>query len=214
MLFLPRSFIFAVVFAILWVTQADALCSNPACWMCNFIRQHGYQAWNDYLAGRWREPRSLELQATPSEAIDMMLAGLNLKPSDVLYDLGCGDGRILIRAIRQYGCRAGGIEIDPGVAEIARRNLQRAGCIGSRIVTGDARKFLLDRADAVTMYLSPELVSELSRKVKTDRIASYMHAVPGRESRTVKVGNGVVYFSRGPVSVGGVVPHEWHALTR
>ena len=78
MLFLPRSFIFAVVFAILWVTQADALCSNPACWMCNFIRQHGYQAWNDYLAGRWREPRSLELQATPSEAIDMMLVALRL----------------------------------------------------------------------------------------------------------------------------------------
>ncbi len=50
---------------------------------------------------------------TPMEVIEKILDYLNPKQSDVVYDLGCGDGRFIIEASRRYGCRAVGIEIDP-----------------------------------------------------------------------------------------------------
>ncbi len=137
------------------------------------------------------------VESTPQVVVDAMLKELHLTPRDVLYDLGCGDGRILIAAVKQYGCMAVGIEIDPEVADLARRRGKDAGCGRIRIVTGDARTFNLSKATAVTMYLFPDLVAELMPKIKTDRVVSYSHGLPGRDSRmTMVAGKYPIYVLR------------------
>lgn len=162
--------------------------------MCMFIRQYGVQAWNALMAGRTAVPQVQAIISTPTEAVDVMLRELALQPTDLLYDLGCGDGRILIAAVKKYRCRAVGIEIDPGVAERARYRVRRAeadmevpqGRI--LIVTGDARRFRLSEATAVTVYLFPELIGQLTPKLRSDvRLASYAHEVPGWHGRRVDV---------------------------
>jgi hypothetical protein len=107
---------------------------------------------------------------TPPETVDEMLRQAALKPGDVLYDLGSGDGRIPIAAARQYGATAVGIEIDPELVEEARANAAREGV--AELVTfrqADMFRADLSRATVVTLYLSdrlnlllrPKLLAEL-----------------------------------------------------
>ena len=64
---------------------------------------------------------------TPQEVVERMLALAEVKPGDVLYDLGAGDGRIVIAAAKKYGVKAVGFEIDPGLVKLARENVRRQG---------------------------------------------------------------------------------------
>lgn len=174
--------------------RAEARCN---CWMCRYIRTHGHRAWAEYLRRRSDiSMRSdLDLQATPYEVVAVMLDQLDLGANDVLYDLGCGDGRILIAAVERFGCRAVGIEIDPRVARIARENVRRAGCGRIRIVTGDANRYCLDEADAVTIYLFPETMTKLCPKIETT-IVSYQHKIPGRgRQRRIHCQTGSIYVA-------------------
>ncbi|HYY24868.1 MAG TPA: hypothetical protein VE689_05195, partial [Candidatus Udaeobacter sp.] len=59
---------------------------------------------------------------TPQEVVDRMLALAAVKEGDVVYDLGSGDGRIVITAAKKYGVKAVGFEIDPGLVKLAREN--------------------------------------------------------------------------------------------
>ena len=82
----------------------------------------------------------------------MTLAGVG--PRDVVYDLGCGDGRIVIAAARKYGARGVGIDIDPALVERARMNARQAGV--ESLVTfrvQDAMTVDLSDATVVTLYL-------------------------------------------------------------
>lgn len=95
---------------------------------------------------------------TPEETVAEMLRLAKLKPGDVLYDLGSGDGRIPIAAAKQYGVRAVGIEIDPQLVSEAAEAARAAGV--SDLVT--FRQEDLFRADfreasVVTLYLSDRL---------------------------------------------------------
>ena len=171
--------------------QAAAYCN---CSMCQYIRRHGVQAWDELMSGRVAQPKAIELVASPPEAIRTMLDELDLSEHDLLYDLGCGDGRILIEAVRRYRCQAVGIEIDPHMAERARYRVRQAEASRTiprnriTIVTGDARKFRLDQPTAVTMYLFPSLMAELVPKLPGGiRIASYAHEIPGHRNRRVAV---------------------------
>lgn len=122
-------------------------------------------------------------EPTPDVTLHQMIDILSLSPEDVLADLGCGDGRVLILAAKQYGCRGVGIEIDPARAEIARRKVSDA-CLADRIeiITGDALQFDPEAygVTAMSAYLYPELLAQLTDKFKTVRIgASPFHEVPG-----------------------------------
>jgi len=134
------------------------------------------------------------VESTPQVVVDAMLKQLNLTPDDVLYDLGCGDGRILISAVQQYGCKALGIEIDPKVAEFARKQVAAAECGRILIMTGDATKFNLEKATAVTMYLFPPLMEKLMKKIKTDRVVSYSHEIPGKLCKTIVVNKNIDFY--------------------
>ena len=173
-------------------------CNSPSCRMCNSIfgPLPGYELTSDFRSIRITKQvkcsASAIILSTPIEAVDAMLAALNLTPDDLLYDIGCGDGRILIRAAELYGCRAVGIEIDPVNAAVAKRNVRDSGVAHLiKITVGDARNFNLTHATAVTLYLFPDLMEEIIPKLAaTARIVSYQHRLPGRSCREIKGPNG------------------------
>jgi SAM-dependent methyltransferase len=99
---------------------------------------------------------------TPDRVVHEMLALAAVRPDDVVYDLGAGDGRIVIAAARWRGARGVGIEIDPDLVRQARRDAERAGVADRvRFEVADLFAAPLDDATVVTLYLSPELNARL-----------------------------------------------------
>lgn len=107
---------------------------------------------------------------TPQAVVDAMLEAAEVKAGDVVYDLGSGDGRIVITAAKKYGARGVGIEIDPALVKTATENAEAAG-VSSRVRFVNQNLFSSDIRDAtvVTLYLlqsinerlRPKLVREL-----------------------------------------------------
>ena len=92
--------------------------------------------------------------ATPEDVVDRMLAFAQVTRTDVVYDLGCGDGRIPITAAKKYGARGVGIDIDPRRIEESRANAKAAGVeqlVEFRLE--DALQADVSRATVVTLYL-------------------------------------------------------------
>lgn len=92
--------------------------------------------------------------ATPPDVVDRMLTLAAVKISDVVYDLGCGDGRIVIAAAREFGARGVGVDINPALVEEARRNAALAQV--EHLVTfrvEDALTTDVSDATVVTLYL-------------------------------------------------------------
>lgn len=91
---------------------------------------------------------------TPQEVVDRMLTLAKVGPSDVVYDLGCGDGRIVITAAKKYGARGVGVDIDPERIAESTANARRAGV--QKLVTftlQDAMTVDVSPATVVTLYL-------------------------------------------------------------
>jgi precorrin-6B methylase 2 len=108
---------------------------------------------------------------TPQEVVDTMLALAGVKKGDVVYDLGAGDGRVVITAAKKYGAKAVGFEIDPGLVKLARENVRKQGV--EKLVEIRQQDFLtadLSPATVVTLYLSYdgnlELRPQLMRQLK------------------------------------------------
>jgi tRNA G37 N-methylase Trm5 len=95
---------------------------------------------------------------TPQEVVDRMLELAQVKKADVVYDLGSGDGRIVITAAKKYGVRAIGFEIDPERIKESAENIKKAG-VGHlvEIRQQDIRTVDLSPASVLTMYLLPEV---------------------------------------------------------
>ena len=99
---------------------------------------------------------------TPETMVAAMLKAARVGPADLVADLGAGDGRIAIAAARDFGARALGIEYEPPMADLARRNAVRAGVADRvRIVTGDIFREDFGAATVVTLYLLPDLNLQL-----------------------------------------------------
>ncbi len=101
-------------------------------------------------------PEEIPFVPTPIAVVDKMLELADIKKGDVLYDLGSGDGRIVIRAAQKYGIRAVGIEVDSLLLAEARKAAQAAGV--SHLVqfrAEDALKADISRATVVTLYMLP-----------------------------------------------------------
>ena len=95
---------------------------------------------------------------TPDALVTRMLTAAKVTKDDIVFDLGSGDGKIPIAAAKQFGAKATGIEYNPDMAELARRNAKRAGVDNMvNIITGDIFKEDFSKATVVTMYLLPDL---------------------------------------------------------
>jgi len=100
----------------------------------------------------------VEYVVTPHDVVARMLELARVGPEDIVYDLGCGDGRILVAAAKNYGCRAVGFDLDRLRVAEARASAAGEGLSDRiRIEQKDVLKVDLRAATVVTTYLSPEL---------------------------------------------------------
>ena len=103
---------------------------------------------------------------TPQEVVDKMLEMAKVTSKDVVYDLGCGDGRIVITAAQKYGCRAVGIDIDPQRIKEATANISAAKVSDKvRLIEGDLFETDISEATVVTLYLLTRLNEKLKPKL-------------------------------------------------
>ena len=116
---------------------------------------------------------------TPQEVVDRMLELAGIKEGDLLYDLGSGDGRIVITAARRYGIKAVGFEINPALVKDARDSIREAGLEHLvEIREQDVRTVDLAPASVLTLYLYPaanlRLRSTILRQLKPgSRVVSH-----------------------------------------
>lgn len=125
-------------------------------------------------------------------------------PRDVVYDLGCGDGRVVIAAAKRFGARGVGVDIDPALIVEANANARRAGVSGRvRFVVGDVFSDAVPIGDAtvVALYLLPSLNARLRPKLMRDlrpgtRIVSNSFSMGAAwpPERTAQAGDHWVYF--------------------
>ena len=138
---------------------------------------------------------------TPPEVVDAMLRMANVGKGDVLYDLGCGDGRIVIAAAKIYGIHAVGIDIDPQRIKEAKENARTAGV--EKLVTfrnEDLFEADIHEATVVTLYLLETLNEKLRPKLLRDlkpgsRIVSHAFRMGDWEpEKTAEVQARHIYF--------------------
>jgi len=108
----------------------------------------------------------VEFIPTPQAVVDAMLDLARVTAEDVVYDLGSGDGRIVITAAQRYGARGVGIEIDPDLVARATANAEAAGVADRvRFVTGNIFDADISGATVVTLYLLQSLNERLRPKL-------------------------------------------------
>jgi cyclopropane fatty-acyl-phospholipid synthase-like methyltransferase len=104
---------------------------------------------------------------TPLPVVDAMLKLAGTRKSDVVYDLGCGDGRIVIAAAKQYGARGVGVDVNPERIQEARVNAKREGVESLvRFTAQDVFDLDFREATVVAMYLLPNMHRKLSPKLQ------------------------------------------------
>jgi SAM-dependent methyltransferase len=111
---------------------------------------------------RWQKKPDVVYLPTPQPVVDKMLEMAKVGKNDLIYDLGCGDGRILVTAAKRYGARGYGVDIDPDRIDEARANAKKAGV--AHLVTieeGDIFETDVSEATVVTLYLLPDLNARL-----------------------------------------------------
>jgi SAM-dependent methyltransferase len=106
---------------------------------------------------------------TPWPIVEDMLRLVDVRPTDVLYDLGSGDGRLVIEAAKRYGARGVGVELQADLVKAALEGAQREGVADrARFVQGDLFKTDLRDATVVTLYLLPYFTSRLVPKLRAE----------------------------------------------
>jgi SAM-dependent methyltransferase len=130
--------------------------------------------------------------ATPQILVDKMIEMASLQPDDVLFDLGCGDGRIVIAAAKEMGVKGVGIDLDPKRIGESKHNAQVAGVTDlTTFLQEDIFKVDLSSATVVTLYLVPEvnklLLPKLIKELKPGtRLLSHNYGFEGWEPSRVE----------------------------
>jgi SAM-dependent methyltransferase len=110
--------------------------------------------------------RDVPYVPTPQPVVDEMLKLAQVKKEDVVYDLGCGDGRIVVTAAKQYGARGVGVDIDPERIKESKENAEKAGVTDKvKFIQGDLFNVDLKEATVVTLYLLPNINLKLRPKL-------------------------------------------------
>jgi precorrin-6B methylase 2 len=115
---------------------------------------------------------------TPQEVVERMLELAKVTKKDLLYDLGCGDGRIVVTAAKKYGCRAVGFDVDPQRIKESNENVKKNGV--EKLVKIEQKnifKLDLSKANVITLYLLPslnvKLIPQLDKLKPGSRIVSH-----------------------------------------
>ncbi len=132
-----------------------------------------------------REP-DVHFVPTPDEVVEVMLRLADVQEDDLVYDLGCGDGRIVVAAAQKAGSRAIGFDIDPEMVDKSVRTVQKAG-VEDLVTIKEKDIFELDLSEAsvITLYLLPHLNVKLLPQIKQmkpgSRIVSHAFDMKGFE---------------------------------
>lgn len=125
--------------------------------------------------------------STPYPAVDEMLRLARVGPTDLVYDLGCGDGRFVIAAAEKFGARGVGIDLDPQRIIEAEAGARRAG-VSDRVSFRQEDLFKADFSSAtvVTLFLFAELNARLAPRLRASlkpgsRIVAFEFGIPGWE---------------------------------
>ncbi len=141
---------------------------------------------------------------TPTEVVDAMLSVARVTKTDVIYDLGSGDGRIVIAAAKKYGARGVGIDINADLVAQAKASAVAEGVADKvTFIEGDLFEQDLSKATVITLYLLPAINLKLRPtllKLKPGtRIVSHAFDMGDwKPERTETVGGRLVYFWRVP----------------
>ncbi|HPD15565.1 MAG TPA: 50S ribosomal protein L11 methyltransferase [Planctomycetota bacterium] len=147
---------------------------------------------------------------TPHEVVEIMLRLADVKKDDIVYDLGCGDGRIVIAAAKKAGCKATGYDIDPVRVKESLENVKKNN-VENLVTIEEKDVFTLDlsQASVITLYLLPslnvKLIPQLEKMKPGCRIVSHdfdMRGVKPDVVATVQGEDGVehkVYFWTTPL---------------
>jgi len=130
---------------------------------------------------------------TPYDMVSKMLKLAGVKKQDMVYDLGCGDGRMVVLAAKKYGCRGMGYDIDPERISAARENVKRNG-VGHLVAIAREDLFKLDfsHADVLSLYLLPEinkrLLPQFEKLKPGSRLVFHDYDIEGFEpDKTIRV---------------------------
>lgn len=153
----------------------------------------GTLAWSQRAPKRqpdvWWEPSS-------EEVVTAMLKLAKVTKNDVVYDLGCGDGRIVIAAAKQFGARGVGIDIDPKRIEESIENARKAGVTDRvKFIEEDLFEADIHEATVVTLFLWPSVNLKLRPKLLKElkpgtRVVSHIHDMGEWEPDARQVVNG------------------------
>jgi SAM-dependent methyltransferase len=128
-----------------------------------FFPYNGFSQEPEYL---WDYQYDVPYVPTPYEVVNEMLKMGKVSKDDVLYDLGCGDGRIIITAAKEFGCRGIGIDIDPQRIEESKNNAAKAGVTDKvKFLQLDLFEADFSKATVVTLYLLQTVNLELRPKI-------------------------------------------------
>ena len=167
---------------------------------------------------------------TPKSLVEKMLKMAEVKPGDVVFDLGSGDGITVITAAKQFGVRATGIEYNPDMVELSKRNAQREGVADkAEFIRGDIFATDFSKATVVTMYLLPYLNLKLRPTIlnmkpgtrvvshaftmddwaadqtdSTEGRTAYLWIVPAKVEGKWAIGNASVEFKQKFQDVNGI----------
>ena len=159
-----------------------------------------------------RDP-DIHFVPTPQDVVDKMLELADVNEDDLIYDLGCGDGRIVVTAAERYGCRGVGYDIDPervidSMKNEKKNNVEHLVRIEQRDV------FTLDLSDAsvITLYLLPslnvKLIPQLKKLKPGTRIVSHDFDMRGvKPDRVITIedddqyGNHTIYLWTAPLNI-------------
>jgi len=147
---------------------------------------------------------------TPHEVVEIMLRLADVKKDDIVYDLGCGDGRIVVAAAKKVGCKATGYDIDPVRVKESLENVKK-GNVENLVTIEEKDVFTLDlsQASVITLYLLPslnvKLIPQLEKMKPGCRIVSHDFDMKGCKPDVVATVQGAdgnehkVYFWTTPL---------------
>lgn len=137
---------------------------------------------------------------TPMPIVRKTLELVELKPDETLYDLGSGDGRVLITAAQEFGARAVGVEHNPVLVLVSRWKVRRLGLDDRiQIVRMDLFKIDFCQADVVSMFLLQDINDELRPKLERElrpgaKVISYKYPITGWEPITADYPNSIYIY--------------------
>jgi SAM-dependent methyltransferase len=122
---------------------------------------------------------------TPYDVVSMMLQMAKVKQTDLVYDLGCGDARMLVLAAQKYGARGVGYELDPGLVIESRNNASKNNVQDLvKIIQADIFTLDLSDVDVMPLYLLPEMLARLIPQIEKmkpgSRIVCHEYSLPER----------------------------------